>query len=98
MNLKRYPDVACLRIPTVEGGLTLFPFRYSELSFYDLPSFLLVPLAAIDLEWGRTRVGSWTNPVRALKSVLFGWTPSWGSLSVRQSASSVLVVFIIQSV
>jgi hypothetical protein len=69
MNLKRYPDVACLRIPTVEGGLTLFPFRYSELSFYDLPSFLLVPLAAIDLEWGRTRVGSWTNPVRALKSV-----------------------------
>lgn len=54
---KDIPDVACLRIPTVEGGLTLFHFRYSELSFYDLPSFLLVPLAAIDLEWGRTRVG-----------------------------------------
>lgn len=37
-HLKTVPDVAHLRISTVEGGLTLFHFRYSKLSFYDLPS------------------------------------------------------------
>jgi hypothetical protein len=29
-----------------------------------------IPLAAVDLEWGRTRVAHWTNPVRAL---IVGW-------------------------
>lgn len=67
-HLKTVPDVAHLRISSVEGGLTLF-------HFFGIQNFLFmtsprIPLAAVDLEWGRTRVAHWTNPVRAL---IVGW-------------------------